>query len=171
MKSDFKNIVDEYNGILYKIARSYTMEEADFKDLYQEMLIQLWQSFDRFKGDAKISTWIYRVSLNTALTFQKKQKRKLSTNPIDKVSYKIVETGSVGEELNYQKEKKVELLYQCVNLLKKDDRAIILLHLEEKKYDEIAEIIGITTSHVGVKLLRIKKQLFQLLKEHGYGRD
>ena len=171
MKSDFKNIVDEYNGILYKIARSYTTEEADFKDLYQEMLIQLWQSFDRFKGEAKVSTWIYRVALNTALTFQKKQKRQIATNPIDNVSYKIAETSGVGEELVYQKEKKIELLYQCINLLKKDDRAIILLHLEEKKYDEIAEIIGITTSHVGVKLMRIKKQLFQLLKEHGYGRN
>ncbi len=170
MKLDFKNIVDEYNGILYKIARSYTTEEADFKDLYQEMLIQLWQSFERFKGEAKVSTWIYRVSLNTALTFQKKQKKQFSTNPIDNVSYKIVEMSGVGEEVIFQKEKKIELLYKCVNLLKKDDRAIILLHLEEKKYDEIAEIIGITVSHVGVKLMRIKKQLFQLLKEQGYGR-
>lgn len=170
MKSDFKNIVDEYNGILYKIARSYTTDEADFKDLYQEMLIQLWQSFDRFRGDAKVSTWIYRVSLNTALTFQKKQKRNLFTNPIDKVTYKIAAISGVGEEPIFEKEKKIELLYKCVNLLKKDDRAIILLHLEEKKYEEIAEIIGITSTHVGVKLMRIKKQLFQLLKEQGYGR-
>ena len=112
MRSDFKNIVDEYNGILYKIARSYTTEEADFKDLYQEMLIQLWQSFERFKGESKVSTWIYRVSLNTALTFQKKQKKKLSTNPIDNVSYKIAEVSGVGEVV-FQKEKKIELLYKC----------------------------------------------------------
>lgn len=169
MNSDFKHIVDEYNGILYKIARSYTEEEADFKDMYQEMLIQLWQSFNRFKGESKISTWIYRVALNTALTFQKKQKRKLVTNPIDKTSFKIASESGVGELPILQKEAKIELLYKCINLLKKDDRAIILLHLEENKYDEIAEIIGITTSHVGVKLLRIKKQLFQLLNEHGYG--
>jgi len=170
LKLDFKKIVDQYNGILYKIARSYTTEEADFQDLYQEILIQLWQSFERFKGESKISTWIYRVSLNTALTFQKKQKREISTNPIDNASYKIAGGSGVGEEQVFQKEKKIELLYKCVNLLKKDDRAIILLHLEEKKYDEIAEIIGITVSHVGVKLMRIKKQLFQLLKEQGYGR-
>lgn len=170
MKIDFKNIIDEYNGILYKIARSYTTEEADFKDIYQEILIQLWQSFDRFKGESKISTWMYRVALNTALTFQKKQKRRKSTNPIERMNFKIADESGVGMAQIYQKEEKIELLYKCINLLGKDDRAIILLHLEEKKYEEIAEIIGLTTSHVGVKILRIKKQLFQLLNEHGYGR-
>ncbi len=169
-EQEFKHIIDEYNGILYKIARSYTLGEADFKDLYQEMLIQLWQSYGRFRGESKISTWIYRVVLNTALTFQKKQKRNQSTNPIDNFSFKIPDEGGVGVEHVFQKEEKIELLYKCINQLGKDDRAIILLHLDEKKYDEIAEIIGLTTSHVGVKLMRIKKQLFKLLNEQGYGR-
>ncbi|MFK7775141.1 MAG: RNA polymerase sigma factor [Saprospiraceae bacterium] len=170
MEKDFKHIIDEYNGILYKIARSFTLGEADFKDLYQEMLIQLWQSYGRFRGESKISTWIYRVVLNTALTFQKKQKRQQSNNPIDNISFKIPDQGRAGVEQVFEKEKKIELLYKCINHLGKDERAIILLHLDEKKYDEIAEILGLTTSHVGVKLLRIKKQLFKLLNEQGYGR-
>lgn len=169
-ENDFKHIIDEYNGILYKIARSYTLGEADFKDLYQEMLIQLWKSYGRFRGESKISTWIYRVVLNTALTFQKKQNRKQAINPIDHISFRIADQGRVGVEQVFQKEEKIELLYKCINQLGKDERAIILLHLDEKKYEEIAEIIGLTTSHVGVKLLRIKKQLFKLLNEQGYGR-
>ena len=169
-EKDFKLIIDEYNGILYKIARSYTLEEVDFKDLYQEMLIQLWQSYARFKGESKISTWIYRVVLNTALTFQKKQKRKQAINTMDHISFKIPDDSRGGVEQVFQKEEKIEMLYKCINQLGKDERAIILLHLDEKKYDEIAEIIGLTTSHVGVKLLRIKKQLFKLLNEQGYGR-
>ena len=113
-ENDFKLIIDEYNGILYKIARSYTLEEADFKDLYQEMLIQLWQSYGRFRGESKISTWIYRVVLNTALTFQKKQKQKQSINPIDNFSFKIPDEGRVGVEQVFQKEEKIELLYKCI---------------------------------------------------------
>ncbi len=169
-ENDFKPIIDEYNGILYKIARSYTLVEVDFKDLYQEMLIQLWKSYKRFKGESKISTWIYRVALNTALTFHKKQKRRQQTNPLENLSFKIPDDSGVGVEQVYRKEEKIELLYKCINQLGKDERAIILLHLEEKKYDEIAEIIGLSTSHVGVKLMRIKKQLFKLLNEQGYGR-
>lgn len=170
MEKDFKQTIDEYNGILYKIARSYTLGDADFKDLYQEMLIQLWQSFGRFRGESKISTWIYRVVLNTALTFQKKQKRQQTANSIENISFKIPDQSRVAVEQIFEKEEKIELLYKCINQLGKDERAIILLHLDEKKYDEIAEILGLTTNHVGVKLLRIKKQLFKLLNEQGYGR-
>ena len=168
MQKEFKNIVDEYNGILYKIGRSYSTEEADFKDLYQEMLIQLWKSFARFKGESKISTWIYRVALNTALTFQRNQKRKKTPDSLENLGFKLSDQS--GEALNraFQKEEKIELLYHCINLLKKDDRAIVLLHLEGKKYDEIAEITGLKTNHIGVKLLRIKKQLHSLLEKNNF---
>ena len=168
MQKKFKKIIDQHNGILYKIARSYTTEEADFKDLYQEILIQLWQSFPRFRGDAKISTWIYKVALNTSLRFQKQQKKQIKTNAIQTIDFKIADNSAATFLKNSQKEKQIELLYKCINQLAKDDRAIILLHLDGKKYQEVAEIIGISTSNVGVKILRIKKQLFQLLKEQGY---
>ena len=141
------------------------MEEADFKDLYQEILIQLWQSFPRFRGEAKISTWIYKVALNTSLRFQKQQKKRIDTHSIQSIDFKIADNNF---SKNTQKQKQIELLYKAINQLAKDDRAIILLHLDGKKYQEIAEIMGITTSNVGVKILRIKKQLFQFLNAHGY---
>ncbi len=166
----FKQIVDEHNGILYKIGRSYTTIEPDFKDLYQEMLIQLWKSMPNFKGKSKVSTFIYRVALNTALTYTRNQSRKPKTNPMERVNYKIADEGGAAIEAMREKEAKLELLYKCINLLKREERAIILLHLEGKKYEEIAHIIGLTTSHVGVKLKRIRERLQKLLKKEQHGR-
>lgn len=170
MQNEFKNIIDEYNGILYKIGRSYTTEEPDFKDLYQEMLIQLWKSFERFKGESKISTWIYRVALNTALTYQRNRKRKPVADSIDSLKFKLSDDSNSNLAQAHKKEAKIELLYHCINLLKKEQRAIILLHLEGKKYNEIAEIIGLTPNNIGVKLMRIKKTLHHLLTENRYER-
>ena len=170
MKKQFKNIIDQHNGILYKIGRSYTSEEADFQDLYQEMLIQLWKSLDRFQGKSKVSTWIYRIALNTALTYKRNRKRRKQVDTIDHhIGEKLACEGVGGIEAVQQKEQKIELLYQCIYLLKKDERAIILLYLDGRKYEEIAEIIGLTTSHVGVKIKRIKDRLYKLLKENNYG--
>ncbi|MFK7905583.1 MAG: RNA polymerase sigma factor [Chitinophagales bacterium] len=170
MKKQFKNIIDQHNGILYKIGRSYTTEEADFKDLYQEMLIQLWKSLDKFQGNSKVSTWMYRVALNTALTYRRKRKREKKSDTLDHIGEKVACVGTAGIEAMNQKEQKIELLYKCINLLKKEERAIILLHLDGKKYEEIAEIIGLTKNHVGVKIKRIKDRLQRLLKENNYGR-
>lgn len=169
MKKEFKNIIDQHNGILYKIGRSYTTEEADFKDLYQEILIQLWKSLDKFQGKSKISTWIYRVALNTALTYKRNSKRRKLSDSLDKMNEKVACSGGEAMEVMKETEQKIELLYKCINLLKKDERAIILLHLDGRKYEEIAEIIGLTKNHVGVKIKRIKGRLHRLLKEHNYG--
>ena len=168
MQNEFRHIIKEHHAILYKIGRSYTIEEADFKDLYQEILIQLWKSFGKFRGDAKISTWIYRVALNTALTFRRNKNRKPKTDSIEDYNLKI--DSEFETNLEQRNEAKIDLLYRCINQLSKDDRAIILLHLEGKKYREIAEIIGLTQNHIGIKLMRIKKQLHHLLTENRYER-
>lgn len=168
MEETFKHIIDEHNGILFKIARSYASEKVDFDDLYQEMLIQLWQSFPRFEGKSKVSTWIYRVALNTALTFNKKKKKRVSSTEI---ADWIAEKADDGPETlvhERQQQRRIDLLYQCINELAKEERALILLHLEGKTYDETAEILGITVNYVGVKIMRIKKRLFNLLSERGY---
>lgn len=165
--TDFKTLIKEYHPLLYKVCRSYTDNSVDFEDLYQEILIQVWKSLNRFKGDSKLSTWIYRVALNTALTYQRKQKKKAI--PIQEIQYAIIQEDTILEKR--EKEQQIELLYTCIRALKKEERSIILLHLEGKQYDEIAEIIGITTSNVGVKLLRIKKKLFTHLNASGYGRS
>ncbi len=167
MSQDFKDIVAKHHGIFYKIARAYTIEKADFDDLYQEMLIQIWKSLHNFKEESKLSTWIYRVSLNTALTFQRKEKKKIPIKQLNEFE-NIDQLNKAAFEKTNIKEEKIELLYKCINQLKKDERAIILLYLENKKYEEIALIIGLKSSHIGVKINRIKAKLHKLLKANDY---
>lgn len=170
MEERFKQLIAEHYGILYKIGRSFTNSEADFQDLYQEMLIQLWQSFPQFKQMAKTSTWLYRVALNTAITFRKNQQKKQPPISLKEAIIEEIHASPNVVETEIKKGRQIDLLYRCINQLNKDDRTIILLHLEGKSYETIAEIMGITANYAGVKLLRIKKRLYKLLNQHGYAR-
>ncbi|MCF8308787.1 MAG: sigma-70 family RNA polymerase sigma factor [Bacteroidales bacterium] len=165
---DFKSIIDEYYPVLYKIGRSFTNRPADFDDLYQEMLIQIHHSLNNFRSEAKLSTWIYRVALNTALTFNRSSKKSQNETPTGNWNYlnKEEDSGTEAQE----REANIEMLYSAINELKKEERAIILLHLEGKHYDEIADIMGISTSNTGVKLMRIKNKLQSILRRKGYER-
>jgi RNA polymerase sigma-70 factor (ECF subfamily) len=164
---DFKSIIDAHHPILYKIGRAYATPE-DFDDLYQEMLINLWKGLKSFKGQSKISTWIYRVVLNTALTYQRNnKKRKYSQVEIENVN--IISEG-YGASEKEDLEDNIQLLYKAIRMLKKEDRSVILLYLEENSYDEIGEILGIKTSNVGVKINRIKKRLQEHLISLNYER-
>lgn len=164
----FNQIIETHYPILYKIGRSYTRTNADFDDLYQEMLISVYDSLKSFREESKLSTWIYRVALNTALTYQRSNKKKSNEMPAEDLK-QFGQEDSQGRDAD-GKEKKIELLYLSINELKKDERALILLHLEGKSYDEIADIMGISKSNTGVKLLRIKKQLQTILIRKGYER-
>lgn len=157
---DFKSIIDSYHPILYKIGRVYASED-EFDDLYQEMLVNLWKGLPNFQGNSKISTWIYRVVLNTALTFQRDKKRKPTGN-VDFESFQ--NTWHSDDEQSGEKEQEIKQLYNAIRMLKKDERSLILLYLDEKSYDEMAEILGLTSTNVGVKINRIKKKLYNLLK-------
>lgn len=165
METDFDKIIKTHYGILFKVARSYTSNKDDFDDLYQEILIQIWTSLSKFKNQSKISTWLYRVALNTALTFvkkDKKEKSKFSDVPLEnQKAYYDSERTTVSQD-------KISSLYKCINLLNKSDRAIILLYLEKCSYEEIAEIVGISVNNVGVKISRIKTKLHELLKANHY---
>ncbi len=163
---DFKAVIDQYYPILYKIGRSFTGNKADFDDLYQEMLIQLYHSINSFRGNSKPSTWIYRVALNTALTFNRNNNKK--NREVKQNDLRALENKPDSDPDSVATEQKIELLYACINELRNDEKALILLHLEEKQYDEIAEITGLSKSNVGVKLLRTKKHLQKLMKEKGY---
>lgn len=156
-QSDFKQIVAEYHPLIFKICRAYS-EEFDMEDLYQEVLINVWAGLKNYKGDAKLSTWMYRVTLNTAMTYHRDKKRRRShiLRGIE------IEKPDQSEDAQ-EKERRVQELYNALRQLPKDDRSIILLYLEEKKYDEIAEITGLTPSNVGVRINRAKKKLKQLL--------
>jgi RNA polymerase sigma-70 factor (ECF subfamily) len=153
----FGDLIQEYHPMIYKICRVYSTSE-DFDDLYQEILISVWKSLPSFQGRSKLSTWLYRVVLNKAMTYQRDQKKHESKISIDH----IVEMQD-GTTDYQEKEQQINRLYSAISQLKKDDRSIVLLYLDEKTYEEIAEITGLTTSNVGVKINRLKKKLFQIL--------
>lgn len=158
-KKEFDNLIKDYHPIIFKICRVYSAKD-DFEDLYQEVLISLWRSLGTYAGRSKLSTWLYRVVLNTALTYQRNTKKHKSQVAIEP-TYVIADTRDNANE----KEQQIELLYTAISKLKKDDRSLVLLYLEEKSYEEITEITGLTMSNVGVKISRLKKKLFELINE------
>lgn len=144
-----------YSAIIIKICRAYTDTQEDFEDYYQEVCLQIWRTNERFEGKSEWSTWIYRLSLNVCLTlFNKKKKGQLMTTELP---IELVEDSRAfaDESLNE--------LYQAIRQLSEIDRAIILLYLEEKSYQEIAEIIGTNANNIGVRINRIKERLKKLL--------
>jgi RNA polymerase sigma factor (sigma-70 family) len=155
----FVDNINQNIGIIHKICNIYFNDVDDRKDACQEILYQLWRSYPGFKGDAKFSTWMYKVALNTAITYSKKNKREVPTD---------MQTGNwdqlaAGNEQQHTGERMV-LLYAAINALSVTDKAITLLYLEDNSYDEIAEITGITKTNVSVRLVRIKRTLKEKLK-------
>lgn len=169
MQEQFEQIVAEHNGILYKIGRAYTNNASDFDDLYQDMLVQIWQALPSFKQASKLSTWLYRVCLNTALLYKRQDKKQLPKVDHQEALNQLPDDSTQSLQQAQHRESKIELLYTCIYQLPHLDRAIILLHLEKKKYEEIAHIVGLEANHIGVKLSRIKKALKQQLIEQNYG--
>jgi RNA polymerase sigma-70 factor (ECF subfamily) len=148
----FKTFIKDQTGIITKICRAYTDNEDDFQDYFQEVALQLWRSYQNFNHQSKVSTWVYRVTLNVCLTHFNKQKRKVNTVALDHIHF---------EPAGYHDEKReqVDMLYRSIRRLKEIDRAIILLYLEEKSYKEMAEILGMSVTNIGAKINRIKTQL------------
>jgi RNA polymerase sigma-70 factor (ECF subfamily) len=156
MELNFENIIHENHPMIYKICRVYSSED-DFDDLYQEVLISIWKAMKSFKGEAKLSTWLYRVVLNTALTYSRNKKRRWS-----RLSFVQLKESHEATE-SPKADDKIEHLYAAIKQLAKDERALILLYLDDKKYQEIADISGLSVSNVGVKINRLKKKLYELL--------
>ncbi|WP_267401848.1 MULTISPECIES: sigma-70 family RNA polymerase sigma factor [unclassified Chryseobacterium] len=143
--------------IVHKVCRIYTDNKEDHEDLFQEITIQLWKSFPGFKGDAKFSTWMYRVALNTAITLFKKAKRNDVTTAIDVSSLRI------EYETYEDDEHKLKRMYQAIYTLSDIEKALIMMYLEDKSYREIGEILGITEGNARVKMNRAKNNLKQQL--------
>lgn len=152
-KSEFINILNEHKGILYKITRSYCNDLDDRKDLEQEIVIQIWKSLKNYKKEYKLSTWIYRIGLNVAISHLRKDStRKNKLEPFGESMFEIA--AEEGQQLIVSEQ--TEMLYEIINQLSPLNKALIMLYLEEKPHKEIAEIMGITESNVGTKLSRIK---------------
>jgi RNA polymerase sigma-70 factor (ECF subfamily) len=154
-KAGFLLQLETHKLIIYKICNSYCKNSSDRDDLAQEITYQLWRSFTHFDGSVKFSTWMYRVALNVAITFYRKTKR---TGSMIQLVETIQEPEDKKEE-NTELEKNITALQQFINELKELDKALMILYLEEKKYIEIADILGITETNVATRISRIKDKL------------
>jgi RNA polymerase sigma-70 factor, ECF subfamily len=161
-ESLFRQWLDEHQPILLKVARAYADSREDQDDVVQEMLLQLWRSIPSYQGNAKPSTWIYRVALNTSIAWKRSETRRRHRQRVlaDADCLPDRRSDQCDAEENHAA---VERLYIAIRQLAAVDRSLVLLHLDGLSYREMSEILGITESNVGVKLNRIKKQLLELL--------
>ncbi|RNI31582.1 RNA polymerase sigma factor [Rufibacter latericius] len=160
LQEQFTHVIQENKGLILKIAAMYTNTLDDRKDLQQEIVFQLWKSYASFKQESKLSTWMYRVALNTAISQLQQTKRRVSTTPLE------LDADGLAEEYDKAEEEQIQQMHAQIQSLNLLDRGIILLFLEGKKYDEIAAIVGITSSNVGTRISRIKEKLrTQLTKQ------
>jgi RNA polymerase sigma-70 factor (ECF subfamily) len=159
----FLQLIGENKGILYKICKIYQDEQEDRDDLLQEMILQLWLVFESFRGESKFSSWMYRVALNTAIVFFKKQKRRPDSEQIPYQFDRVEESSPAGE-----KEEQLAVFYKAVQQLGKVEKALIYLYMENQPYEEIAANLGITEGNVRVRINRIKNKLKEIIKQMKY---
>ena len=163
----FKTWLHEYGGTVLKLARAYALTAEEGEDLAQEILLQLWRSLPQFEGRASASTWVYRVALNTALGWHRKEgRRRARQQPLLAPEDLPIPAPDSAEQL-HQREL-VARLYAAIRQLPKADAALVLLYLEDLSYHQIAEVLGISETNVGVKLNRARKALGELMKEPVY---
>ena len=158
----FKQWLSEHKGLMFKVIRAYAPTPQDQDDLFQEILLQLWSSIPSFQGNAKQTTWIYRVALNTALVWQRKEKRKRKRRQRTMIDFNQISEAQHNDSLTDSKI--MDQVYQAIRELGKIDGSIVFMYLDGLSYDQMAEVLGISKNNVGVKLNRAKKQLAQLLK-------
>jgi len=158
-KKAFTDTITANEGLIYKVAKVYAKNKEDEQDLYQEIVYQLWKSFGSFRNEAKVSTWMYRIALNTAIAFLNMEKRKIKQEPVDEAL--------VDSLYSYdtQQQEQIEELYTAIKQLNTIEIGLILLYLEGKPYDEIAAITGFTVTNVGTRLARIRQKLILHIKK------
>ncbi|MEP1096651.1 MAG: sigma-70 family RNA polymerase sigma factor [Cyclobacteriaceae bacterium] len=155
----FKTFVLDNMPMIRHICGAYARNDEEIKDFIQEVTIQLWKSHEKFEMRSKISTWVYRVTLNVCLAMSRKNRKSVESVSLDNVQ--------LAEDVDHAEKEQIELLYNAVRKLKEADRAIVLLYLENKSYKEIAEILGMTVTNVGVKVNRLKTQLKNIVDGRG----
>ena len=158
LETRFLSDFETNQNIAHKICRIYTTNKDAHNDLFQEITIQLWKNYPKFRGDSKFSTWMYRVALNTAISLYRKSTRRIKTQDISDFAYKIK-----GHEYDDTEEKQLASLYNAIHHLNDIEKALIFLYLEDKPYKEIAETLGITSVNARVKMNRAKEKLKNIL--------
>ena len=157
VEQEFLSVIREYERVIYKVCYLYTTPHATLNDLYQEVVLNIWNAFPIFRRECKISTWIYRIALNTCISFIRKEKN-------------IPEIVTLTQEADRSEEDDetqtmLQQHYRKINRLGQLEKSIILLYLEEKSYEDISEITGLTVTNVATKLNRIKDKLKKMNKE------
>lgn len=161
-ENDFERIIERNADRIRHVCRAYTNHKEDEKDLFQEIIIQIWRSLPSFDGDAKIDTWIYRIAINTAISFVRKMKTR-------KDYYSKYKKEKVNLNQNFRKsddkdDPQVEALYKAIDTLNASEKAIIMMYLDNFSYAEIAYVTNISETYVGVKLNRIRKKLSKKIR-------
>jgi|TARA_R110002050_G_scaffold25284_2_gene67415 RNA polymerase sigma factor (sigma-70 family) len=158
LEHKFVTELQNNQNIVHKVCTLYTNDRDSHNDLFQEITIQLWKAYPKFRGDAKFSTWMYRVALNTAITLYRKHKRRIDTADYESIIFKIK-----ADEYDETEEVQLKLMYKAVKQLGDIDKALVFLYLEDKNYTEISETLGITEVNARVKMNRIKTKLRTIL--------
>lgn len=158
-KRDFVRIVAENHGIIRSLCKAYYAGYEDQKDVFQDIVLQLWKSFEFFRGESKISTWIYKVSLNTILAKVRKEKHKITTESIGSATLSFSQAKADDD---------MELLNQVLQYLKGVDKAIVILYLEGYKNKEISQMLNLTATNVSTRLSRVKAELSAKFKNQHY---
>ncbi len=158
LEKKFIKELEVNQNIIHKVCRAYTNNASDHNDLFQEISIQLWKAYDKFRGDSKFSTWMYRVALNTAISLYRRSKRQVKTGEL----YDNL------KELEYEAyddstEQQLAMLYKAIYTLNDVDKALVLLYLEDKPYKDIALCLGISEVNARVKMNRAKNKLKEML--------
>lgn len=158
LENKFLSDFEKNQNIVHKICRIYTTNLDAHNDLFQEITIQLWKNYNKFRGDSKFSTWMYRVALNTAISLYRKSTRSIKTQDISKVNYKIQ-----SQDYDDTEEEQLKQLYKAIHKLNDIDKALIFLYLEDKPYKEISNTLGISEGNARVKMNRAKDKLKKIL--------
>lgn len=162
-EKEFLGLIDKHKGIIHKVCNVYADERHNQQDLYQEIVIQLWKNYHKFQGRSAFSTWMYRVALNTAISYYRlKQKTPAHTASMEAAIH-IPDTPPTGQQEQLQQ------LYTAIRQLSDGERAIVLLYLEERSYKEMEEILGVKEGALRVKMTRLKEKLRERLNKPVYG--
>lgn len=157
MEKEFIGLINTNRGLIYKVCNLYCHDDDNKKDLFQEIVLQLWTSYPGFRNESRNTTWLYRVALNTAISNFRKETRKPERKSLSDNEFQIPDMAFEDRDNSGE-------LKQAIEHLSEIEKALIMLYLDDKSYDEIAEIIGITNSNVGVRLNRIKIKLEKIIK-------
>lgn len=155
-EKEFERIVREHKSTVYTVCYMFSNDHDEVQDLFQDSLINLWMGFDKFRHESKLDTWIWRVTLNTCISADRKKKRRGERVPIEMAEDLFVATD--------EDSKQIRQLHNRINKLEVMDRALIMLWLENMSYEDIGAIVGISANNVSVKLVRIKQQLIEMSK-------